>query len=122
MASKMNNTQTNVLEIFNDLKERLGKANGGKGMKLSELDPQRFMEYLENMGIAKRDISTTMSQIQSLFTGKTKVKPNTAAKDANEELYDESSAATKAAGNHHPFTKTKQAPRKNVFGQIKKIK
>lgn len=119
-TSKMNNTQTNVLEIFNDLKERLGKANGGKGMKLSELDPQRFMEYLENMGIAKRDISTTMSQIQSMFTGK--AKPKTTQKDANEELYDESSAATKAAGNHHPFTKTKQAPRKNVFGEIKKIK
>lgn len=114
--------------IYTDLLDRLNKANNGRGMKFTELDKSKFVEYLSHMGIPKKDIGSVGKIIADMFSGKKSLqqelekggqqKHMLSDKDLEELKRDSDFLPTTQS---HPYTKTKHEPRKTVFGAITKI-
>ena len=109
--------------IYTDLLDRLNKANNGRGMKFTELDKSKFVEYLSHMGIPKKDIGSVSTIISDMFSGKTsstqKAQAHMLSDKDLEELQKDSDFLPMTQS--HPYTKTKHEPRKTVFGAITKI-
>lgn len=116
--------------IYTDLLDRLSKANNGRGMKFTDLDKSKYLEYLSHMGIPKKDIGSVSTIISDMFLGKRSIYPQQenlekggqthmlSDKDL-EELQKDSDFLP--ITQSHPYTKTKHEPRKTVFGAITKI-
>lgn len=53
--------------IYTDLLDRLNKANNGRGMKFTELDKSKYLEYLSHMGIPKIHIQKQNTSLEKQY-------------------------------------------------------
>ena len=119
----MKTSKKEIADIVIDLQSRLKSANKGKGMSFAELPSQRLMEYLNSLGVSASDLEEVAFAVTGAFTqnrydqtpcATPKAKPIKEAAKA-EDYRDLQMASS------HPYMETKLAPRKTVFGVIKKI-